>query len=178
MSTEAAKNIGLFGKWLATPRLHWSWESVLGILVPLLFTCIQLLCATRRLNDLAFRSLSADDRTIEHLDLNVFPALTHIDIDHGPRPVLSRVLSRLAPGNRLGAIRLLLRGDMNHVNNQEAEIFESAILGISVPALRRVEVKVRRGPSLVSTPETDLVRTIETALPRLREKGLIFTVIE
>jgi hypothetical protein len=115
---------------------------------------------------------------MEHLDLNVFPALTHIDIDDGPGPVLSRVLSRLAPGNRLGAIRLLLRGNINHVNSQEAEIFESAILGISVPALRRVEVKVRRGPSLVSTPEADLVRTIETALPRLHDRGLIFTVIE
>jgi hypothetical protein len=114
---------------------------------------------------------------MEHLDLNLFPVLTHIDIDGSPGPEFNRVLSLLAPGNRLACIRLLLHNDVD-LNNRGTEDFESVILGIGVPALRRVEVKVNRARAVVQPPEDDRVRLIQTALPGLLAKGLLFIVIE
>ncbi|KAJ7919933.1 hypothetical protein B0H13DRAFT_226511 [Mycena leptocephala] len=59
------------------------------------------------------------DDIMGHLDLNLLPALTHIDIGGGPAAVFNRVLSRLAPANRLAAIRLLLYSEVDLKNRAE-----------------------------------------------------------
>ncbi|KAJ7604263.1 hypothetical protein FB45DRAFT_1013615 [Roridomyces roridus] len=119
--------------------------------------------------------LHGHDQNLDNLNLELLPSLTQIDVfqisEH-----FNRLLARLPTTNCIETINVLPMG----LTSYEAAL-ESALLGRSMPALKRVNVQVSGGiPGMEawsrSPPWEETVRGIEDAFPRLYERGLLRVV--